>query len=346
MVRNVLFSALVALMLSPAALGQRERLAPGKEAPGLDIDTWIQGDEVTIQSGKTYLIEFWATWCKPCRKTIPHLNELYDIYHHDGLEVIGISSGEKKQTVESFVHHQGDNMQYNIALDRRASTKRSWMDAAGLKGIPAAFLVGPNGRIQWMGNPHPMADQEELDEILPKVLDGRYDVLLMKDAEPLLEAAKRHHDLKNWRMAFNYLDRVIELDNHIFAFEHFKKYEIMAVDMEDPQRADQYAQKLISDYSDDATFLKRFAKMIATSPKIPDNQRAMDTALKAAKAARKAFGSDDPKGLAIVALIHHHRGEHQQAVELQREAFFTAHPRWKDKYRRDLKKYQMKLESN
>ncbi len=66
------------------------------------------------------------------------------MYGDQGLIVIGISD-EDTDTVRPFVQQQGDRMDYTVATDRRKATTRAWFNAAGLKGIPAAFIVGRNG---------------------------------------------------------------------------------------------------------------------------------------------------------------------------------------------------------
>ena len=69
-------------------------LKVGDKAPAVEVKEWIQG-ETTVGAGKPYVIEFWATWCGPCRTSIPHLNELYNKYKGKGLSIIGVSDEVK-----------------------------------------------------------------------------------------------------------------------------------------------------------------------------------------------------------------------------------------------------------
>jgi thiol-disulfide isomerase/thioredoxin len=151
------------------ALAAEPTLKVGDPAPKLKTGKWVQGEPVKeIAKGKAYIVEFWATWCPPCRASIPHLNETYNKFKDKGLIVIGQDCWEKDETlVEPFVKKMGDKMTYRVALDDKASSKKgqmakTWMEAAGRDGIPSAFLVNTKGVITWIG--HPMELKEEAIE--------------------------------------------------------------------------------------------------------------------------------------------------------------------------------------
>jgi thiol-disulfide isomerase/thioredoxin len=152
-------------------------LKAGDPAPKLETGKWVQGEPVKdFQKGKAYIVEFWATWCPPCRASIPHLNETYLKFKDKGLVVIGQDCWEKDESlVAPFVEKMGDKMTYRVALDDKTSNKKgqmaiTWMEAAGRNGIPSAFLVDTKGKIAWIG--HPMALKEE---VIEDVLAGKYD---------------------------------------------------------------------------------------------------------------------------------------------------------------------------
>jgi thiol-disulfide isomerase/thioredoxin len=152
----------------------------GMEAPDLKIAKWVKGEPVAeFKAGNVYVVEFWATWCGPCRATIPHMTELAR-KHSGQATFLGVSIWERPAEktnegilalVEPFVKEMGDKMEYRIAVDGIGrEMAESWMTAAGKNGIPCAFIVGKDGAIAWIG--HPMS----MDKVLENVIAGTFDV--------------------------------------------------------------------------------------------------------------------------------------------------------------------------
>lgn len=144
-----------------SSTGSNQTLKVGSPAPSLSIAEWVQGSPVTsFESGKVYVVEFWATWCGPCKVSMPHIAKLQEKYG-DKLHVIGVSD-EDPDTVKSFMESEHPTMtnktwadvaNYTIAIDKSAGTNQDYMLAAGQNGIPCAFLVGKDGDIRWIGHP-------------------------------------------------------------------------------------------------------------------------------------------------------------------------------------------------
>ena len=96
-------------------------------------------------NGKVVLINFWATWCGPCRMEIPEFNELYDKYHEDGFEILSISiSDSKKQLVDfSKVYKVKYPLLYGSLKDIDTITRKY----GGIYAVPQSFLIDSNGKI-------------------------------------------------------------------------------------------------------------------------------------------------------------------------------------------------------
>ena len=162
-----------AALMAALSFGQDspKPLMVGDPAPNLKISKWVKGAPVTeFEKGKLYVVEFWATWCGPCLKSIPHLTDLAKKYK-DKVDFVGVSVWEEDQkNVEPFVQTMGDKMSYNIAMDQLPSATASgndgemannWMKAAGQNGIPTAFIVDKDGKIAWIGHPMALEDASE-----------------------------------------------------------------------------------------------------------------------------------------------------------------------------------------
>lgn len=156
----------------------------GDRAPLLKPSRWLKGSPVTrFEKGKVYVVEFWATWCGPCKAAMPHLSQLARKYNGQ-VDLIGVDAFEPKELpkVAAFVKAQGKRMDYRVAADAPGDrTWGDWLTAAGESGIPTAFVVGKDGRVAWIGGP------SGLDEILPKAIAGTLDL----DAEKSRRAAAR-----------------------------------------------------------------------------------------------------------------------------------------------------------
>ncbi|MEN6307771.1 MAG: redoxin domain-containing protein [Anaerohalosphaeraceae bacterium] len=169
----------------PAAPAGKAQL--GQPAAKLDGLTWIKGEPVTFQSGKIYVVEFWATWCPPCKASIPHLTEIQKKYKDKGVTVIGISNeADALEKVKSFVAEKGDTMDYTVAVDVSRTVNDAYMKAYEQGGIPTAFIVDGKGNIVWYG--HPMSD---LDEVLSQVTAGTFDMTAYAKAKAEREATMR-----------------------------------------------------------------------------------------------------------------------------------------------------------
>ncbi len=164
---------LVALAFAPAARAAQL----GDPAAPLKIKTWIKGSPVEVNNGKgIYVVEFWATWCPPCRTTIPHLTELQTKFKKQGVTFIGVTD-EDEDVVKPFVEKMGDKMDYAVACDDSRATFTGYLQAYEQRSIPYAFIVAKSGAVIWHGSP-----MSGLEEALGQIVAGKYDLAALKRA--------------------------------------------------------------------------------------------------------------------------------------------------------------------
>lgn len=172
--------AVAAGLLIVAAAAQRPEgveptLKVGDKAPRLEIAAWIKGEPINLEDGKgkkVYVVEFWATWCPPCRQTIPHLTKLQEKFKDRGVSIIGIST-EQTEKVRTFVEEMGDKMEYTVAVDDAKKTAYAYAKAANAPGIPYAFVIDKEGKVAWHGHPIVPEFEQTLERLAPKKPEPR-----------------------------------------------------------------------------------------------------------------------------------------------------------------------------
>ena len=97
--------------------------------------------------GKVVLINFWATWCGPCRMEIPEFNELQKNYHEKGLEILGISIDDNKKQLKNFA--KSFAVDYPLLYGSARDMNKVMKDYGGVYAVPSSFLVGKEGSIIW-----------------------------------------------------------------------------------------------------------------------------------------------------------------------------------------------------
>ena len=117
-------------------------LKPGSTAPDFELKT-VDGKPVKLSSyrGKAVLLNFWATWCGPCKIEIPWLVDFYKQYQPNGLEIVGIAMDSEHDEIPKFVKDM--NINYTI-LEGTENVSDAY---GGLSGYPVTFFIDRNGKI-------------------------------------------------------------------------------------------------------------------------------------------------------------------------------------------------------
>jgi thiol-disulfide isomerase/thioredoxin len=139
----------------------RAPLSSGEKAPGLDAQS-------TSGGGKVMLLDFWATWCGPCRHALPGLKQLQAVYGADKVEVISISEDEDEGTWQNFVAQ--NQMNWTQRLDSNHQMMRQY----GASALPTYVLIGKDGNVvqQYVGDDPAEPILERMGPDLKKTLEG------------------------------------------------------------------------------------------------------------------------------------------------------------------------------
>ncbi|MCA9304712.1 MAG: TlpA family protein disulfide reductase [Phycisphaerales bacterium] len=269
------------------------KLWVGSNAPELQIAKFVKGESVDhLAEGQVYVVEFWATWCGPCIAAFPHLSEMQADYG-DKVRFIGVNVWEQKtgadriEMVEDFVADQGERMDYTVAVEVDGKMSDTWLRPANQNGIPAAFIVGADGKIAWIG--HPMSMEEPLKE----VVSGKFDAA--KAAEQAMEG------------------ELIQAG--------FMKLQGLMKSGSDFKLANDISVALINDhFSDEPRGLNAVAWMLLTSEHEDTTNRLKMTAHKAAMLACEATDWKDWSILDTYALACNAVGNPREAAKWQQKA--------------------------
>lgn len=141
----------------PAPTATRDVSAPAKvqapNAPSVRVSKIIKKGPVRTNSSTIRVVEFWATWCPPCEKTVPALTALQKKFASKNVAVTGITSETDEALVRRFVAQKGDTMNYEVGIDPNGSTSAAYRGLFGTNTIPHAYVISHSGKILWHGNP-------------------------------------------------------------------------------------------------------------------------------------------------------------------------------------------------
>ena len=360
MVRQRVFLALVAFLPIAICFGQDRPypLTVGDPAPPLVTSKFVKGTPVaSFAKGQIYVVDMWATWCGPCRRSIPEITDLANKYK-DKVQCIGVSIWERDLSgVEPFVQKMGDKMGYTVAEDvwpagaksgREGVMANTWMAASGMKniGIPTAFVIDGDGKIAWIGHPDNLA--KPLGEIVAGTYDRNAfaltynaDMVKLKAKTEIMATFNKAVTDKDWPTAEASADKLVALDPS----NALTKFDLFLTNEKDRTKALAYGKDvsagILKDDPDSQTQIAwDIAGYVSSDPKPEAWPDGLDLALQTAERAVEIDKRKDSTYLMVLARVHHVRGEKDLAMSVQKEAIAAASdPATKESLEKGLKDY-------
>ena len=138
-----------------------------KEAPVFKLPLLAGGDfDLKAEQGKVVVLDFWATWCGPCIKSLPGLIEAISAFPAERVKLIGLNQGEPADTVKQFLQTRGWNL--TVAMDSAQKIAQQY----GVNGIPHTVIVGPDGKVAWVKTGYSPEGPAEAAEAIKKLLEA------------------------------------------------------------------------------------------------------------------------------------------------------------------------------
>ena len=151
--------------LGAHALLQERGLPVGTDAPDFKLDT-LDGKTVELSKlrGKPVFIDFWATWCEPCRRALPHTQKLAEKYSKDA-HILAINLREDPETVRQFL--QSHNYTFTVPMDTDGSVAAQYR----VRGIPHFVLIDARGKVQFVSSGFRTGNERQFEELLKRAIE-------------------------------------------------------------------------------------------------------------------------------------------------------------------------------
>lgn len=160
--RRALLATAALLAAGPAAALDAGQAAPAIRLPGLAGDV-----DLAQMAGHFVYVDFWASWCVPCRLSFPWMNELQARHQAQGLRVVAVNVDARRADADRFLAAQP--ARFTVAFDPTGDTPRRWE----VKAMPSSALVGRDGRLLWLHKGFREDDKAELNARVAAALQAK-----------------------------------------------------------------------------------------------------------------------------------------------------------------------------
>lgn len=162
-------AALLPAAVLPAFAQEAPPLAPGTHAPMFSAKT-TSGKTLTLNSlrGKVVLVDYWATWCGPCRMATPTLQSLHKEFGSKGLAVVGMSVDDARSVSQVKPFMKAFGVTYAVTTTPNANAQAA--HAYRVDGIPSQYLIDKKGIVRWSQSGYSPSEKAMLSAMIKKLL--------------------------------------------------------------------------------------------------------------------------------------------------------------------------------
>ena len=162
-----LMPALLAAALGLLAASPAQALDAGAPAPELRLPGLKDEVNLATLKGKVVYVDFWASWCGPCKQSFPFMNQLQAKYGAQGLQVVAVNLDRKREDVQRFLDEVP--AQFTVALDPQGASAQRFE----IKGMPSSVLVGKDGKVLRAHAGFRQDDRAEIEQAIVAALAAR-----------------------------------------------------------------------------------------------------------------------------------------------------------------------------
>lgn len=136
----------------------------GQSAPSFELAGPKGPVQLAAYKGKTVYLDFWASWCGPCKQSFPWMNDMQKRYGANGLRVVGVNLDQKGDEAKAFL--AANPALFDVAFDPEGKTPKAY----GIKGMPTSMLIGADGKVLMVHQGFKDENRDDLEKQIKQAL--------------------------------------------------------------------------------------------------------------------------------------------------------------------------------
>jgi len=139
-------------------------VAAVQDAPSIKLPTANGQVDLATLKGKVVYVDFWASWCKPCKQSFPWMNEMKKTYQDKGFEVLAVNLDKERRLADEFLKDM--EVSFVVAFDEVGDTANEY----GIRGMPSSYMIGRDGKLYASHIGFREKDKEKMEEVIKQLL--------------------------------------------------------------------------------------------------------------------------------------------------------------------------------